>query len=61
MIIQISQLTAGDKLIVGLDTKISTTTINHHLKPENTVITRELARVKEQFVRTSPICKIRFY
>ena len=44
VIIQICQLTAEDKLLDGLDAKISITTKTNHLKSENTVITRELVR-----------------
>ena len=44
MIIQICQLTAGDKHLDVWYAKISKTTINDHLKSKNTVITRELVR-----------------
>ena len=42
MVIQIHQLTAGDKLLDGLTAKMSMATISDHLNPENTVIRREL-------------------
>ena len=41
---QIRQLTAGDKHMYFAKIKISETTINGHLKPENTVITKESIR-----------------
>ena len=43
-IFQICQLRAGDKLLDDLDVKNSVITISHHLKPKNTVLTRELVR-----------------
>ena len=45
VIIQICHLPAGGKLLGIQDVKISLTTINDHLKHENTVITRELLSV----------------
>ena len=42
MVIQMHQLTAGDKLLDGLTAKMSMATISDHLNPENTVIRREL-------------------
>ena len=44
VIIQICQLTAGDKFLDDLHVKISVTTISDHLRPENTIITKGLVR-----------------